>query len=41
MQATITNRIQVIEEGISSAEIIIENIDKTVKENVKYKQLLT
>jgi hypothetical protein len=37
----ITNRIQEIEERISGAEDIIENIDTTVKENAKCKKLLT
>jgi uncharacterized coiled-coil protein SlyX len=36
-----TNRIQEREEKISGAEDIIENIDKTVKENEKCKKLLT
>ena len=39
--ASITNRIQEIEERISGAEDIIENIDTTVKENAKSKKLLT
>jgi len=38
---SITNRIQEIEERISGAEDIIENIDTTIKENVKHKKLLT
>jgi predicted nucleic acid-binding Zn-ribbon protein len=33
--ASITNRIQEIEERISGAEVTIENIDTTVKENAK------
>jgi uncharacterized coiled-coil protein SlyX len=39
--ASITNRIQEIEERISSAEETIENIDTIVKENAKCKKLLT
>ena len=35
-----TNRIQETENRISSAEDIIENIDKTVKENAKIKKFL-
>jgi hypothetical protein len=35
IDATITNRIKEIEERISGAEDIIENIDTTVKENAK------
>jgi hypothetical protein len=35
------NRIQEIEERISGAEDSIENIDTTIKENVKCKKLLT
>ena len=38
IDASITNRIQEIEERISGAE---ENIDTTVKENAKSKKLLT
>jgi uncharacterized coiled-coil protein SlyX len=41
IDASITNRIQEIEEKISGAEDTIENIDTTVKENVKCKKLLT
>jgi hypothetical protein len=41
IDASITNRIQGIEERISDAEYIIENIDTTVKENAKTKKLLT
>ena len=41
IDASITNRIQEIEERISSAEDTIENIDTTVKENAKSKKLLT
>ena len=39
--ATIINRIQKTEEGISEAEDTIENIDTIVKENTKSKKLLT
>jgi predicted nucleic acid-binding Zn-ribbon protein len=39
--ASITNRIQGIEERISDAEYTIENIDPTVKKNAKSKKLLT
>jgi hypothetical protein len=39
--ASITNRIQEIEERISGAKETIENIDSTVKENAKCKMLLT
>ena len=41
IDASITNRIQEIEETISGAEDSIENIDTTVKENAKCKKLLT
>jgi uncharacterized coiled-coil protein SlyX len=41
IDASITNRIQEIEERISGAEDTIENIDITVKENTKCKKLLT
>ena len=41
IDASITNRIEEIEERISGAENTIENIDTTVKENVKCKKLLT
>jgi hypothetical protein len=41
IDTSITNRIQEIEERISSAEDTIENIDTTDKENVKCKKLLT
>jgi len=39
IDASITNRIQEIEEGISGAEDTIENVDTTVKENAKSKKL--
>jgi uncharacterized coiled-coil protein SlyX len=38
IDASITNRIQEIEERISGAEDTIENIDTTVKENTKSKK---
>jgi uncharacterized coiled-coil protein SlyX len=41
IDASITKRIQEIEERISGAEDAIENIDITVKENAKSKMLLT
>ena len=41
IDASITNRIQKIEERISGAEDSIENIDTTIKENVKCKNILT
>ena len=41
IDASITNRIQEIEERISGAEDTIENTDTTVKENAKCKKLLT
>jgi chromosome segregation ATPase len=41
IDAVITNTIQEIEERISGAEDTIENMDTTVKENAKYKKLLT
>ena len=41
IDASITNRIQKMEEKISGAEDTIENIDTTVKENAKCKKLLT
>jgi hypothetical protein len=39
--ASITNRIQEVEERISGTEDNIENIDTTVKENAKSKKLVT
>ena len=39
IDASITNRIQEIEERISSTEDTIENIDTTVKENAKSKKV--
>jgi predicted nucleic acid-binding Zn-ribbon protein len=41
IDASITNRIQEIQERISGAEDSIENIDITIKENAKYKKILT
>jgi predicted nucleic acid-binding Zn-ribbon protein len=41
IDASITNRIQEIEERISGAEDTIENIDTTIKENVNCKKILT
>ena len=41
IDASISNRIQEIEQRISGTEDTIENIDTTVKENAKCKNLLT
>jgi uncharacterized coiled-coil protein SlyX len=41
IDASITNRIQELEERISGAEDTIENMDTTVKENAQSKKLLT
>jgi phage shock protein A len=41
IDVSITNRIKKIKERISGAEDTIENIDKTGKENLKYKKFLT
>jgi predicted ribosome quality control (RQC) complex YloA/Tae2 family protein len=41
IDASISNRIQKIKERISGAEDTIENTDTTVKENTKWKKLLT
>ena len=41
IDASITNRIQEIEDRISGAEDTIENIDTKVKENTKCKKILT
>jgi predicted nucleic acid-binding Zn-ribbon protein len=41
IDASITNRVQEIEEKISGAEHTIENIDKTIKENSNCKKILT
>jgi hypothetical protein len=41
IDASITNPIQETEERISGAEDTIENIDTRVKENTKFKKLLS
>jgi uncharacterized coiled-coil protein SlyX len=41
IDASISDRIQEMEERISGAEDTIENIDKTIKENAKCKKILT
>ena len=41
IEASITNRIQEMEERISGAEDAIENIGTTIKENAKCQKLLT
>jgi prefoldin subunit 5 len=41
IDASITNRIQKVEERISGAEDTIENMDTTIKENAKCKKILT
>jgi len=41
IDASTTNRIQEIEERISGAEDTIENINTTVKDDVKHEKLLT
>jgi hypothetical protein len=41
INASITNRIQEIEERISGAEDTIEHIDTTIKENAKCKKIPT
>ena len=41
IDASINNRIQEMEERISGAEDITEDVDTTVKENTKCKKLLT
>jgi hypothetical protein len=41
IDASITNRIQEIEERVSGAEDTIEHTDTTIKENVKCKKILT
>ena len=40
IDASISNRIQEIEERISGAEDSIENMDTTIKENAKHKKIL-
>ena len=41
IDVSISNRIQEMEERISGAEDLIENIDTTIKENAKCKKILT
>ena len=41
IDVSISNRIQEMEERISGAEDSIENISTTIKENTKYKRILT
>jgi predicted ribosome quality control (RQC) complex YloA/Tae2 family protein len=41
IDTSISNRIQEMEERISDAEDSIENMDTTIKENGKYKKILT
>jgi chromosome segregation ATPase len=41
IDASISNRIQEMEEGISGAEDSIENIATTIKENTRHKRILT
>jgi prefoldin subunit 5 len=41
IDASITNRIQEMEEKISVADNSIENIDTTIRENAKCKKILT
>jgi uncharacterized coiled-coil protein SlyX len=41
MDASINNRIQEVEERISGAEDSIENISTAIKENTKFKKILT
>ena len=41
IDASISNRIQEMEERISGAEDSIENMDTTIKENAKCKKILT
>jgi cell division protein FtsL len=41
LDASISNRIQEVEERISGAEDSIGNMDKTMKENAKCKKILT
>jgi uncharacterized coiled-coil protein SlyX len=41
IDASISNRIREMEERISSTEDTTENIDTTIKENVKSKMILT
>jgi hypothetical protein len=41
IDASISNRIQEMEERISGAEDSIENMGKTIRENAKFKKILT
>jgi hypothetical protein len=41
IDVSISNRIQEMEERISGAEDSIENMDTTIKENAKFKKILT
>jgi phage shock protein A len=41
IDASISNRIQEMEDRISGAEDSIENMDTTIKENAKCKKILT
>ena len=41
IDASISNRIQEMEERISGAEDSIENIGTTIKENTKFRRILT
>jgi chromosome segregation ATPase len=41
INASITNRIEEMEERISGAEYSLENMGTTIKENAKYKKILT
>jgi predicted nucleic acid-binding Zn-ribbon protein len=41
IDVSISNRIKEMEERISGAEDLIENIDTTIKENAKCKEILT
>jgi cell division protein FtsL len=41
IDASISNRIQGIEKRISDEEDSIEKVDTTIKENAKYKKILT
>jgi uncharacterized coiled-coil protein SlyX len=41
IDTSITNRIKEIEERLSGTEDTIENINTTVKENAKFKKILT
>jgi hypothetical protein len=41
IDASISNRIQEMEERISGAEDSIENMDRTVKKNIKFKKIVT